>query len=97
MAIHPGRVCLGLVAGNKERVAFEGHRHGSSVCGGLHAMVCQPLFSPGWAITVCHHGGFDRGAVGGDPGRKLVAGSKARLTALDSGQCKFIIQWLNFE
>ena len=94
MAGHPGRVRLGLVAGNEKRVVFEGHRHGSGVCNGLYAMVRQPLFSPGWAITVCCHGGIDRGAVGGDPGCRLVAGSNA---ALDSGKCKFIIQWLNFE
>ena len=83
MAIHPGRVRLGLVAGNGKRMAFEGHRYGSGVCNGLYAMVRQPLFSLGWAVTICYHGGIDRGAVGGDPGRKLVAGSKARLTAVN--------------
>ena len=97
MAVHPGRECLGLVAGNQKRLVLKDHHHGSGVCDGLYAMVCQPLFSSGRAITVCQHGGIDRGIVGSDPGRKLVAGSNARLTALDSGKCKFIIQWLNFE
>src|SRR5512133_4159660 len=64
VASHRCGVCLGLVAGNAQRLADKDPPDGSSFPVGFHTMVCQPVLSSGGTTAIRCDGRGHFGAMG---------------------------------